>query len=76
MSLCEIPPPDQELVDKYENMKSVFYKRILVAFNKLQAAAAPVVEKIGQSDQTQAAKDYVDQVQGKSEFQAVVKVAS
>merc|ERR1712055_568423 len=43
MSLCEVPAPDQELVDKYEAMKATFYKRILNAYHKLQAATVPVV---------------------------------
>lgn len=76
MSLCEVPPPDQELVDKYDEMKSVFYKRLLTAYGKLQAAAAPYVEKVGEVEQGQAAKDYIEELLVKPEFQAVVKVAT
>merc|ERR1712121_252275 len=55
MSLCEVPAPDQELVDKYEAMKATFYKRILNAYHKLQAAAVPAVEKIGENPHVQGA---------------------
>lgn len=76
MSLCEVPTPSQDLVDKYNEMKATFYKRLLNAFGKLQAAAAPMVERVGQDEQGQAAKTYVENVQTKPEFQAFVKVAT
>ncbi|KAL7393310.1 hypothetical protein ABVT39_009244 [Epinephelus coioides] len=76
VSLCEIPTPPQELVDKYDEMKTTFYKRLLTAYGKLQAAAAPVVEKVGDSAQGQTAKDYIEDLQTKAEFQAIVKVAA
>ncbi|KAK5861894.1 hypothetical protein PBY51_017332 [Eleginops maclovinus] len=76
MSLCEIPAPDQELVDKYDAMKSVFYKRLLNAFAKMQAAAAPMLESAGEGERGTAAKEYLETLQTKPEFQAVVKVAS
>ncbi|TNN89191.1 hypothetical protein EYF80_000479 [Liparis tanakae] len=76
MSLCVAPTPSAELVAKYDSMKSVFYKRLLNAFGKLQVAAAPMVEKAGGSDRGQATKDYVEGLQTKPEFQALVKVAT
>ncbi|XP_051263025.1 apolipoprotein A-II [Dicentrarchus labrax] len=76
VSLCEIPDPPQDLVEKYDQMKTVFYKRLLNAYGKLQAAAAPLVERVGDSEQGQAAKDYIEELQTKPEFQAVVKVAT
>ncbi|XP_071391643.1 apolipoprotein A-II [Centroberyx affinis] len=76
MSLCEIPAPDQELVDKYEAMKSVFYKRLLNAYSKIQAAAAPVVDKLSESGQGQATKDYIEDLQSKPEFRSAVKIAT
>merc|ERR1712098_184212 len=69
MSMCDIPPPSQELVDKYEAMKSVFYKRLLNAYGKLQAA-------VGETQQGQSARELVGSLQGQPELQAVVKVAS
>ncbi|XP_062847062.1 apolipoprotein A-II [Trichomycterus rosablanca] len=32
--LCEIPPPDKELVDKYEALKTVFLKRLVNAYEE------------------------------------------
>ena len=76
MSMCEIPAPSQELVEKYDQMKSVFYQRLLTAYGKLQAAAAPYVETVGDSERGQKAKDFIEELQTKPEFQAAVKVAS
>merc|ERR1711915_43338 len=76
LSLCDIPAPSQDLVDKYDEMKAVFYKRLLNAYGKLQAAAAPLVERVGDSERGQAAKDFIEDLQTKPEFQAVVKVAT
>ncbi|HCS9083780.1 TPA: hypothetical protein OTE82_005888 [Klebsiella pneumoniae] len=73
MSLCEIPPPSAELVAKYDDMKSVFYKRLLNAFTKLQTAAAPMMEDSARGAE---AKTYVENVFAKPEVQAVLKVAS
>ncbi|KAM4581388.1 apolipoprotein A-II [Odontesthes bonariensis] len=67
-SLCDIPAPSQELVDKYESMKSVFYKRLLNAYSKLQAA-------VGDSERGQVAKEFLEAMQSRPELQAVAKVA-
>ncbi|KAL6109788.1 uncharacterized protein ACO6RY_12843 [Pungitius sinensis] len=71
--LCQLPEPSQELVQKYDSMKSVFYKRLLTAFGKLQASAA---DTAGTSEHGQSARDFFDGVQAKPEFQAIVKVAT
>merc|ERR1712083_764991 len=76
MSLCDIPAPDQELVEKYDQLKSVFYKRLLTAYGKLQAAAAPLVEKVGDHEQGQAARDFIEDLMAKPQVQAVAKVAA
>ncbi|XP_049439216.1 apolipoprotein A-II isoform X1 [Epinephelus fuscoguttatus] len=76
VSLCDIPAPSQELVQKYDELKATFYKRLLTAYGKLQAAAAPMVEKVGDSAQGQTAKDYIEELQTKPELQAFVKVAT
>jgi len=75
MSLCEVPEPSKDLVEKYEAMKGVFYKRLLNAYGKLQAAAAPLIENMDQT-RGQAAKDYIEDLQTKPHFQAVVKVGA
>jgi len=74
MSLCEIPAPDQELVDKYEAMKATFFKRLLNAYNKVHAAAGPVVEKVGENPHGQAAKDYLEGLQTNPHVEGAVKI--
>uniref|UniRef100_A0A667XYZ1 Apolipoprotein A-II n=1 Tax=Myripristis murdjan TaxID=586833 RepID=A0A667XYZ1_9TELE len=76
MSLCDLPAPSQELVDKYETMKGTFYKRLLNAYGKLQAVAAPFIEKVGEHEHGQTAKEYVEDLQTKPQFQAAVKVVT
>jgi len=75
MSLCEIPEPSKDLVEKYDAMKGVFYQRLLNAYGKIQAAAAPLIEGMSEG-QGQAAKDYIEDLQTKPHFQAAVKVAT
>ncbi|XP_040899348.1 apolipoprotein A-II [Toxotes jaculatrix] len=75
MSLCEVPAPSQELVDKYDSMKSVFYKRLLNAYSKLQQAVGPLVEGLSENDRAQSARNFIEELQTKPEFQAFVKVA-
>lgn len=76
MSLCEIPPPSQELVDKYEMMKSTFYKRLLNLYGRLQEKAAPMMQTVGETEHGQAAKTIIENAQRKPELQAAIKVAS
>ncbi|XP_033959097.1 apolipoprotein A-II [Pseudochaenichthys georgianus] len=76
MSLCEVAQPSQELVEKYDGMKTVFYKRLLNAFSKVKAAAAPLMENAGNSEHVQTAKEYFDVLQTQSQVQAVVNVAN
>lgn len=68
MSLSQVPAPSQELVDKYENMKATFYKRLVNAYGKLQGA-------VGETDQGQTTREFVESLRDKPELQAVVKVA-
>ncbi|KAK5891932.1 hypothetical protein CesoFtcFv8_012361 [Champsocephalus esox] len=76
MSLCEVAQPSQELVDKYDGMKTVFYKRLLNAFSKVQAAAAPLMENAETSEHGRIAKEYFDVLKTQPQLQAVVKVAT
>ncbi|XP_076592393.1 apolipoprotein A-II [Chaetodon auriga] len=75
MSLCEVPAPSQELTEKYDTMRGLLYKRLLTAYEKLQASLS-TMEHVSNSPHGQAVKDYVEELQVKPEFQAVVKVAS
>lgn len=76
MSLCEVPTPSQDLVDKYNDMKATFYKRLMNAFSKLQAAAGPVVANVNENEHGQNLRNFIEDLQAKPEFQAVVKVAT
>ncbi|KAG8009922.1 hypothetical protein GBF38_014002, partial [Nibea albiflora] len=75
MSLCDVPSPSPDLVAKYDQMKGVFYKRLLTAYGKLQAAAAPYVDNMSSNDDMQVVRDYIESLQTKPEFQAIAKVA-
>uniref|UniRef100_A0A4W5PVF6 Apolipoprotein A-II n=1 Tax=Hucho hucho TaxID=62062 RepID=A0A4W5PVF6_9TELE len=75
--LCQVPEPDKELVEKYEAMKSVFYKRLMNAFGKVQVAVWPMIESLGQGQGLgQAAKDYIEELQGNPKFLGAVKIGS
>lgn len=76
MSLCEIPDPPQELVDKYNEYKGTFYKRVLNLLNRAQTASGPMVEQVSQDGRGQAVREYAETLQAKPEFQALVKVAT
>lgn len=76
MSLCEVPQPSQDLVDTYNAHKSTFYNRLLNAYNKLHAAAAPLVQKFADTERAQGTRDFLDELQQKPEFQAFVKLAT
>ncbi|XP_070768588.1 apolipoprotein A-II [Enoplosus armatus] len=75
MSMCETLP-SAELVEKYDQMKAVFYQRLLNAYGKLQAAVGPYVEQASESQRGQLTKDYIEDLQTKPEFQAFVKIAT
>ncbi|XP_041799156.1 apolipoprotein A-II [Chelmon rostratus] len=75
MSLCEIPPPSQELVEKYDQMKHVFYKRLLKAYERMVGTFSSM-DGVSSGPSTQAVKDYAEELQTKPEFQALVKVAT
>ncbi|XP_062255721.1 apolipoprotein A-II [Platichthys flesus] len=72
--LCEVPAPSQELIDKYDAMRTMFIRRLMHAYGKIQEAAAPLAAKISESERGQSAKTYVDDIQAKPAYQAVVKV--
>ncbi|KAK7147442.1 hypothetical protein R3I94_010077 [Phoxinus phoxinus] len=38
------PEPDKELVEKYEGLKAVFFKRIVTAWEKVKDSAQPMLE--------------------------------
>nr|XP_046256332.1 apolipoprotein A-II [Scatophagus argus] len=76
LSLCEIPAPSQELVDKYDSMKATFYKRLLNLYKKLQDASAPYVESASTSEHGQNVRNFFEELQTRPGFQAFVKVST
>ncbi|XP_057691257.1 apolipoprotein A-II [Corythoichthys intestinalis] len=75
MSLCEVPAPDQELVDKVIDMRTTFLKRLVNFYGKMQSVAAPVIEKLGEGDNGKAVKEFFEGLQTKPELQAIAKVS-
>merc|ERR1712035_31590 len=55
LSLCEVPAPSDELVQKYDEMKSTFYKRLLKLAEKVQAEAGPMVQGLSDNDRVKVA---------------------
>lgn len=45
-------------------------------YNKVHAAATPVVEGIRDNERAQGAREFAENLQNKPEFQAFVKVAT
>ncbi|XP_034467313.1 apolipoprotein A-II [Hippoglossus hippoglossus] len=75
-SLCEVPAPSQELIDKYDAMRTTFIRRLMNTYGKIQELAAPLVAKVSESDRGLSAKAYVEDVQAQPAFQAFMKVSS
>nr|XP_043889301.1 apolipoprotein A-II [Solea senegalensis] len=75
MSLCEAPTPSDELANKYQELKTKFFSRFINAYNKMQEAAAPLVEKVEGNEHGQAVKTYLEDLQASPRLQAFVKIA-
>ncbi|KAJ8287686.1 hypothetical protein COCON_G00003450 [Conger conger] len=73
VSLCTAPDPDKDLVEKYTALRDSFYKRMTLYFGKAKTALVPLAEHIPHSDK---AKEYVEDLQGRTEVQAAVKIGS
>lgn len=71
--LCDVPKPDQELVDKYESLKAVFLKRLAIAY----ANAHTTVEKLAEGTITgEKAKELTQQAKENERLQALSKLAT
>ena len=71
MSTCLCAPePDKELVDKYEDMKATFYKRILAAYGKVQAAVVPLAEGM---EHGSVIKEYATTLHADPKMQSAIK---
>merc|ERR1711915_161337 len=76
MCLCQLPTPSADLSQKYDGLKATFYKRLITALNKFQLAATPISDKMADNPQAAAAREYIEALQTKPEFQALVKVVT
>ncbi|HAZ7284808.1 TPA: hypothetical protein J8I68_004442, partial [Escherichia coli] len=68
LSLCEIPQPDADLVEKYNDMKNTFIKRIHNAYAKLSEVAST-------NEDAQAAKEALTNLQNRQEMEKYFQVA-
>lgn len=73
MSLCEIPPPSEELLTKYEGMRDTFKRRLDKAVENLRLTFAPYMAELDTEGTTQV-KAYLDNVQAMPEFQGTMKM--
>ncbi|XP_060776764.1 apolipoprotein A-II [Neoarius graeffei] len=71
--LCDVPKPDQELVDKYEGLKTVFLKRLAHAYEN----AHTTIEKLAEGTITgEKAKELAEQAKNNERLQSLTKLAS
>ncbi|KAJ8388871.1 hypothetical protein AAFF_G00126270 [Aldrovandia affinis] len=71
--LCDLPQPQPDLVAKYDELKTAFYKRLLNAYGKLQGAVGPISESIPESE---AAKGYIEEARANPHVKSLVKIAT
>ncbi|XP_076826673.1 apolipoprotein A-II [Brachyhypopomus gauderio] len=71
--LCDVPQPSKELVDKYEGLKAVFYKRLAHAFEEAKNAIVPFAEGTVTGDK---AKEIAEHMKGSSGLQTALKLAA
>uniref|UniRef100_I3KGV0 Apolipoprotein A-II n=2 Tax=Oreochromis niloticus TaxID=8128 RepID=I3KGV0_ORENI len=76
MSLCTVVEPSPEMVDLYNTHKATFMKRLMNFYNKVHAAATPVLEGIRDNEHAQDAREFAENLQSKPEFQTFMKVAT
>lgn len=74
LTLCEIPAPEQELVDKYNDLKATFLKRLANAYNKAASAAKPYVDQASTLENAKVAQDALETLQQKPELAQFQKV--
>uniref|UniRef100_A0A9J8AYS2 Apolipoprotein A-II n=1 Tax=Cyprinus carpio carpio TaxID=630221 RepID=A0A9J8AYS2_CYPCA len=67
------PEPDKELVEKYEGLKAVFFKRLINAWEKAQSSIQPMVESISSEGQ---AKEYFEEIKKSQRLQSAIKILS
>ncbi|MCM8651777.1 hypothetical protein MZO44_16990, partial [Lactiplantibacillus sp. E932] len=67
----EWPQPDKELVEKYEGLKAVFFKRIVNAWEKTKAALQPTLEGSPTGDQ---AKQILEELSKRQRVESAIKI--
>ncbi|XP_043118020.1 apolipoprotein A-II [Puntigrus tetrazona] len=67
------PEPDKELVEKYEGLKAVFFKRIVNAFEKIKAAIEPSLESSPVGAQV---KEIAEELKKRPRVESIVKIVS
>lgn len=73
LCLCDVPQPDKELVDKYEGLKAVFFKRLANAY----ANAHTTIEKLAEGTITgEKAKEIAQKAKENERVQALTKLAA
>ncbi|KAM9309195.1 apolipoprotein A-II [Pholidichthys leucotaenia] len=75
MGLCQLPTPSSELMQKYLDMKRTFLERLANAYRKFSLHAGDAVQQ-SPDENVQAAREAVQNLQARPEFQAAVKVAA
>nr|AAW82445.1 14 kDa apolipoprotein [Carassius gibelio] len=75
VSVCvwaqEWPQPDKELVEEYEGLKAVFFKRIVNAWEKTKAALQPTIEGSPTGDQ---AKQILEELSKRPRVESAIKI--
>ncbi|MCE7038711.1 hypothetical protein [Bacillus cereus] len=65
------PEPDKELVEKYEGLKAVFFKRLINAWEKAKEAIQPTLEGSPTGGQ---AKEILEELQKRPRVQSAMKI--
>ncbi len=75
MSVCvwaqDWPEPDKELVEKYEGLKAVFFKRIVNAWEKAKETIQPALESSPTGGQ---AKEFFEEMQKRPRVESAMKI--
>lgn len=74
VSLCEIPTPSQELVDKYNAMRATLSSRITNLYQKLYDTASPVLQRLIEDEDKQFINTHVDNLLNIPELQIASKL--
>uniref|UniRef100_A0AAY5ES04 Apolipoprotein A-II n=1 Tax=Electrophorus electricus TaxID=8005 RepID=A0AAY5ES04_ELEEL len=72
LCLCDVPAPSQELVDKYQGLKSVFYKRLENGFENFMEFIVPLAEGTVTGEK---AKEVAEHLKSCPKLQTAIKLA-